>query len=109
MTERCPYYQGVCGIDERYVCYAAAGPKCNIREDYEKKLNEATQKQYKPTEQNINSITQTDLEQFEALIRKSRLLDKAEIQTLKDGRFVITLYDNIDEVNITFDEDGNIE
>ena len=51
----------------------------------------------------------TDLEQFEALIRKSRLLDKAEIQTLKDGRFVITLYDNIDEVNITFDEDGNIE
>ena len=88
---------------------ASAGPKCYIREDYEKKPNEATQKQYKPTRQNINSITRTDLELFEALIRKSRLLDKAEIQTLKDGRFVITLYDNIDEVNITFDEDGNIE
>lgn len=106
---RCPYYQGVCSIDERYICYASAGPKCHMREDYEKKLNEATQKQYKPTGQNINSITQTDLEQFEALIRKSHLLDKAEIQKLKDGRFVITLYDNIDEVNITFDEDGNIE
>ena len=109
MIERCQYYQGVCGIDERYVCYAAAGPKCNIRENFEKKLNKEIQKQYKPIGVNINSITQTDLEQFEALIRKSRLLDKAEIQKLKDGRFVITLYDNIDEVSITFDEDGNIE
>ena len=56
MIERCPYYQGVCGIDERYVCYAAAGPKCNIRENFEKKLNKETQKQYKPIGVNIYNI-----------------------------------------------------
>ena len=32
----CPYYQGVCGIDERYVCYGMSDLKCNIRVKYEK-------------------------------------------------------------------------
>ena len=56
MVERCHYYHGVCGIDERYICYASGTPKCDIREEYEKKLNEEIAKQYKPTETNINYL-----------------------------------------------------
>lgn len=104
---RCPYYQGVCGIDEQYVCYTSSDIKCDIREKHEKKLSEEIAKQYKPTGFNINKML-TDLEQFEALIRKSYLGDKAEMTILDDGRKLITLHDNTDSVNIVFDKDGNI-
>ena len=40
MEEKCPYYQGVCGIDEQYVCYSMSNTNCPLRIEYEKKLKD---------------------------------------------------------------------
>ena len=40
--EKCPYYKGVCGIDEQYLCYCSSTPNgCNI---YKKFLEEQIRK-----------------------------------------------------------------
>lgn len=56
MENECPYYQGVCGIDNQYVCFCRSNLKCNIRVEYEKKLDEEIKKQYKPTGMNIYEL-----------------------------------------------------
>lgn len=41
MTEKCPYYQGVCGLDEDIVCFGSGGYKtCNIYCSHMKELIE---------------------------------------------------------------------
>lgn len=33
----CPYYQGVCGLDDSYICYRSGYPNgCEIYKKYEK-------------------------------------------------------------------------
>lgn len=37
----CPYYQGVCGLDESYVCYCASGYLfCSIYKEEQEKDGE---------------------------------------------------------------------
>ena len=39
MDKQCPYYQGVCGLDERYICFCDSNYKnCNIYGKHIRKL-----------------------------------------------------------------------
>lgn len=40
---KCPYYQGVCGLDESVICYANSD-NCNIYKDHEESLKEIESK-----------------------------------------------------------------
>ena len=40
---KCPYYQGVCGIDEQYLCYCSSNyVECDIYNKHIEKLIEET-------------------------------------------------------------------
>ena len=40
-TKPCPYYQGVCGLDESYICYCAGYPYgCEIYKKHEEEQKE---------------------------------------------------------------------
>ena len=46
MEKECPYYQGVCGLDEQYVCFCRSYPgTCEIYSEHTKKLIEEVREQ----------------------------------------------------------------
>lgn len=51
----------------------------------------------------------TDLELFEALMRKSSLCEHSEISITEQGYFVVTLRDGMNCIDILFDKEGNIQ
>lgn len=43
LSKRCEFYNGVCALDELYICYTNA-ENCSIYKDYLKKLKERNNK-----------------------------------------------------------------
>lgn len=44
--EKCPYYQGVCGLNEDFICYTSAD-SCDIYRDYIRKNDNADNSEQK--------------------------------------------------------------